>query len=214
MLTLRPFLLTLAFLPSSVGATPPLFHDAFDKGFAQWRVLDPRTWKVVPHDGGEGVEIVTRESEYAPPHRSPLHVALVKDLQVADFEMTFRVRSTLDTGPHRDCCVFFGYQDDAHFYYAHLGALPDPNSGQIMVVDKADRRPLTQNTKPVPWDDQWHSVRLVRDTRDGRIAVYFDDAPEPLMEAFDKTFGAGAVGIGSFDDCNVFDDVEVRGLGE
>jgi hypothetical protein len=204
----------IALMPSGGTAREPFFRENFDEGLSRWRVLDPKTWSVAAGVHGRGVEIVARESAYAPPHRSPLHVALVRDFDVENFELRFRVRSTLDTGPHRDCCVFFGYQDDAHFYYAHLGALPDPNSGQIMVVDGADRRPLTQNTRPVPWDDRWHDVRLVRDTRSGRIAVYFDDSPEPLMEAFDKTFGAGAVGIGSFDDCNVFDDLEVRGLEE
>jgi hypothetical protein len=63
----------------------------------------------------------------------------------------------------------------------------------------------------VPWDDQWHSVKLVRDVASGRIAVYVDDLEKPLMEVTDKTFTAGRVGIGSFDDMNDFTAVKVSG---
>jgi len=65
--------------------------------------------------------------------------------------------------------------------------------------------------KPVPWDDQWHTVKLVRDVASGRIAVYFDDLETPLMETTDTTFTAGRIGIGSFDDMNDFTNVTVRG---
>ena len=80
-----------------------------------------------------------------------------------------------------------------------------------MIVDGAARRPLTNNTRPVPWDDQWHTVRLVCDVASGRIAVCFDDLETPLMEAIDKTFTSGRVGIGSFDDMNDFTAVKVVG---
>ena len=138
-------------------------------------------------------------------------MALVKDLELTDTVITFQVKSTRDTGGHRDCCVFFNWRDPEHFYYVHLGAKPDPASGQIMIVDGAPRRPLTKNTKPVPWDDQWHTVKLVRDTATGRIAVYFDDLATPLMETTDTTFTSGRVGIGSFDDMNDFTAVTVSG---
>jgi hypothetical protein len=34
---------------------------------------------------------------------------------------------------------------------------------------------------------------------------------KPLMEALDKTFTSGKVGIGSFDDMNDFSDVKIYG---
>lgn len=80
-----------------------------------------------------------------------------------------------------------------------------------MIVDGAPSRPLTTNTKRVPWDDEWHTVKLVRDTASGRIAVYFDDLEQPLMETVDKTFTGGRVGIGSFDDMNDFTAVTIHG---
>lgn len=196
--------------PSLMSAkAPPVFEEDFTNGLAGWEVLDPDTWR----ENTDGtVEITARQSDYKPPHRSPWHVSLVKDLQVGNTAIELRVRSTKDTGNHRDCCVFFGWQDAAHFYYVHLGAKPDPASGQIMIVDDAPRRPLTKNEKRVPWTDGWHNVRLERDTASGRIAIYFDDLTTPFLEVTDTTFGTGRVGIGSFDDLNAFDDVRVWDL--
>ncbi len=185
------------------------FEEDFESGMDRWELFDPKTWRINERDGNHAAEITARESEYAASVRSPFHIALVKDLEVGDAVMDFQVRSTLDTGNHRDCCVFFGHQDPTHFYYAHLGARPDPNSGQIMIVDGAPRRPLTENRRLVPWDDQWHNVRLERRLKEGTIRVYFDDLEQPLMQATDTTFGAGRIGFGSFDDRDEFDDVRV-----
>lgn len=202
---LNPLFFIIACVASH-AAEPALFEDDFSDGLSRWEVLDPATWR----EGDGFVEITARESAYRPPHRSPGHVALARGVEAGDVAITFRVKSTLDTGPHRDCCVFFGWQDPAHFYYVHLGARPDPRSGQIMIVDGADRRPLTTNERPVPWGDGWHTVKVVRDTATGSIRVYFDDLAEPLLEATDKTFGAGRVGIGSFDDLCAFDDMRIE----
>ena len=116
----------------------------------------------------------------------------------------FKRRAGKDHG-----CIIFNHQDPANFYYAHLGAKPDPASGQIMIVQNAPRRPLTQNTKTVPWTDQWHQVKVVRDVAKGTIEVFFDDMTKPQLSATDKTFGKGRIGIGSFDDMNDFDDVRL-----
>ncbi|MGV3486382.1 MAG: hypothetical protein ACO1RT_18330 [Planctomycetaceae bacterium] len=202
--------------PSRPEYTPPaknvVFQENFEAGIDRWEVLDPNTWRLARQPSNTTFEIVRRESEYQPPVRSPGHVALVKDLTLTSFEITFRVRSTKDTGNHRDCCVFFAYRDDQHFYYAHLGAKPDPHSGQIMIVNEAPRLALTQNQKLTPWDDQWHQVRLVRRMPAGTIEVYFDNMDQPLMSVVDKMFTEGRVGIGSFDDMNEFDDVVIRRL--
>ncbi len=194
---------------STAAASEPAFADDFENGTSRWQMLDPQTWTHRTLDGSNVIEITARKSEYRPPVRSPHHVALVKDLQLGSFEMTFRVKSTKDTGNHRDCCVFFNYVDDQHFYYVHLGARPDPHSGQIMIVNEAPRRALTDNQKRTPWDDQWHRVKVVRDVESGRIAVYFDDMETPHMEVTDRTFVTGRIGLGSFDDLNAFDDVVI-----
>ena len=77
--------------------------------------------------------------------------------------------------------------------------------------ERAPRRALTKNKNLVPWDDQWHHVRVERNTKSGKIAVFFDDMKKPIMEAYDKTFTSGRVGIGSFDDMNDFSHVKIYG---
>ncbi|MEM9828163.1 MAG: hypothetical protein AAF958_16345 [Planctomycetota bacterium] len=186
-----------------------VFKEDFESGTKRWQLLDPKTWRIRKHSDGHSFEITARKSQYKPPTRSPGHVALVKDLKVGNCEIRFRVRSTKDTGNHRDCCVFFSYQNPSQFYYVHLGAKPDPHSGQIMIVDEAPRKALTKNEKKTPWDDDWHEVLVRRNIETGLIEVFFDDMTTPHMSVTDKTFGEGQVGIGSFDDLNEFDDLTV-----
>ena len=186
-----------------------VFEEDFEQGTDRWETTDDTNWELHDRDGGKAFGIVDRRSDYKPEYRSPYTIALIKDLEVADFVMKLEVKSILDTGGHRDCCIFFNHQDPEHFYYVHLGAKPDPHSGQIMVVNGAPRRALTNNEKPTPWDDEWHDVKVVRDTESGLIEIYFDDMKTPHMKCVDKTFGKGRVGIGSFDDVNDFDNIRI-----
>ena len=215
---LEPRLLFLIFLLAGTLAAddlakqPVIFTEDFEKGHERWETTDAESWTHRKIDGNHVFGINRRSSKYRPKVRSPHHIALIKDVQVADFVLTFRVKSTKDTGGHRDCCVFFNWQDPQNFYYVHLGARPDPHSGQIMIVKNAPRKALTKNKNNTPWKNEtWHNVKLVRDSKAGTITVYFDDMTKPHMQVTDKTFGKGRVGIGSFDDMNDFDNIKLRG---
>jgi hypothetical protein len=209
------FCLSLLAQPAAADDTqaelPLIFREDFENGFHRWKLSDPQGWIHRKIDTNHVFGIKSRTNAYKPQVRSPHHIALIKGIKVSDFVLTFRVRSTKDTGNHRDCCVFFNHQDATHFYYVHLGAKPDPHSGQIMIVDGAPRKALTNNKKSVPWDDQWHQVKVTRDGKTGLIQIYFDDMQAPLMATVDKTFDQGQIGLGSFDDMNDFDDIELRG---
>ncbi len=190
---------------------PLVFSEDFEHGSNRWELTDDTAWTLRKEGDNHVFGLNRRKSNYAPEVRSPHNIALIKDIELQDFVLIFKVRSTKDTGNHRDCCTFFGYQNPTHFYYAHLGAKPDPASGQIMIVNAEPRRPLTNNKKLVPWDDQWHTVKVVRDSSSGTIEVYFDDMKNVHMKAVDKTFGKGRIGVGSFDDMNDFDDIKLYG---
>jgi len=193
------------------GELPLVFSEDFENGFERWDMTDPNGWTHGKKDGNHVFGINARKNNYKPEVRSPYHIALIKDVELSDFVLTFRVRSTKDTGNHRDCCVFFNHQDPTHFYYVHLGAKPDPHSGQIMIVNGAPRKAITENENKVPWTNEWHRVKVKRDSKKGTIEVYFDDMEKPVMTVNDQTFGKGRIGIGSFDDMNDFDDIELRG---
>ena len=190
---------------------PLVFSEDFEKGRERWETTDEKSWTHREIEENKVFGISRRQSSYKTKVRSPYHIALIKGLELSDFVMTFRVRSTKDTGGHRDCCVFFNHQDSTNFYYTHLGANPDPHSGQIMIVKDAPRKAITQNKNKTPWDDKWHNVKLVRDSKKGTIEIYFDDMKKIHMSAVDKTFGKGRIGLGSFDDMNDFDDIKIWG---
>jgi hypothetical protein len=201
----------LAWADDGPKAPPLLFSDDFSKGAERWEPTDAKAWKVADTKRGK-VYSQFRQSEYKPPHRSPINFALVKDLNVADVVLEASVRSTVKDYPHRDVCLFFGYQDPAHFYYVHLGKKADDHANQIFIVNGAPRTKIsTKTTDGTPWDDGWHHVKVVRKVGDGTIAVYFDDMTKPAMTARDKTFRRGRVGIGSFDDTADWADVKVYG---
>lgn len=205
----------LAFGSISYADEPPklplVFSENFEEGFANWDLSDPEGWVHREVEGNHVLGIKARKNAYRPPVRSPYHIALLKNVELADFTLTFRVRSTKDTGDHRDCCVFFNHQDPSHFYYVHLGARPDPHSGQIMIVNGADRKAITDNKNLIPWDGAWHQIKVTRNSNDGTIKIYFDDMEKPIMSVADKTFAKGRIGIGSFDDMNDFDDIKLWG---
>jgi hypothetical protein len=77
-------------------------------------------------------------------------------------------------------------------------------------VNAAPRTPLTNNTNGFAWDDDWHEIRLRRDSQSGTIEVYFDDMKTPRLIAKDTIFGKGRIGIGSFDDMDAFDAIEIK----
>ena len=99
-----------------------LFEDDFENGHGKWEIVDSESWALQEHGKGKSLSITRRNSEHEPKVRSPRHIALMKYIKAENFELTFKVKSTLDTGNHRDCCVFFNYQDPTNFYYVHLGA--------------------------------------------------------------------------------------------
>lgn len=179
---------------------------------AGWTFTDRAAWRVV--EGGPSGPFLEQfqPSRYEPSVRSPLNIALLPELDVADLDLKLKVRSTARDYGHRDLCLFFGYQDPSHFYYAHLGKEADPHAHSIFLVDGKPRVSIAEDrTQGTPWTDGWHTVRIVRKVADGLIQVYFDDVDTPIMTAHDKTFTHGRLGVGSFDDTGQFDAIQVRG---
>ena len=192
---------------------PLIFQEDFEKGATHWAPKDPTGWKVKKTKSGQVYSQFKKDSSYQPPHRSPFHVSLIKDVLVGDFELTVQVRSTHEDYGHRDVCLFLGFQDSAHFYYVHLGKKTDDHANQIFIVNEKPRIKIShKTTSGTNWDDQWHTVKIVRRIKDGLISVYFDDLQHPIMLAKDQTFSWGKVGLGSFDDTGDWDNLQLRGI--
>ncbi len=187
------------------------FEDSFAHGADHWSPSDPAAWKIIDAAQGKAYSL-TKLSSYKPPHRSPLGFSLIKDITVGDFTLDVDAQSTIKEYPHQDLCLFFGYQDPDHFYYAHLGRKTDEHANQIFIVDGRDREKIsTKTTEGTVWGTTWHHLRVTRSVSDGSIAVYFDDMEAPAMIAADKHFTWGQVGVGSFDDTGSFANVKLTG---
>ena len=148
---------------SDDSATLIRFSEDFENGIDRWETLDPQTLAAQCARQNHTFEITARESDYKPAVRSPGHIALINDrCSWRTSNSRFGCAAPRTRAIHRDCCIFFGWQDPTHFYYAHLGAKPDPASGQIMIVNDAPRTPLTTNRKRVPGPMTGINVKVVR----------------------------------------------------
>jgi hypothetical protein len=193
---------------------PIVYQASFEDGkLSDWKMTDGSAWKIVETDRGKTLGLV-KQSDYQPKVRSPFNYALVNDVAVTDFTLDVNVKSTTRDYGHRDLCLFFGHQDAEHFYYVHLGKHADPHAHSIFLVNAEPRVSIVKDgdrTKGTPWTDGWHHLRVTRSAGSGETRVYFDDMETPIMRAVDQTFKWGKVGVGSFDDTGLFDDLVVRG---
>src|SRR5262245_50935268 len=198
-------LIAVAVAPGASAADPPaktlqglplVFHEDFQAGnLDRWEMSDPAAWKLVKQ-GDRHVLSQFQQSQVKTPVRSPFNRALVRDVWVGDFVLDVRLQSTARDYGHRDLCVFFGFNDPAHLYYVHLGKQADPHAHSIFLVNNAPRVSIAKTrTDGTPWDDGWHTARVVRKVETGRIAVYFDDLDKPIMTAEDRQFSSGRVGV-------------------
>jgi hypothetical protein len=217
--------LALAFLAlvSAVGAAenPPgipadyklLYQQDFKSAEAMndFVFTDVKAWKITSGDK-QALELAGK-SDYKPPFRSPVNIALLKGKAFEDFIIEADCLQTGKEYGHRDMVFFYGYQSPSRFYYTHIATSADNNAHNCFIVNEAARVKFGHEvTKGVNWGlGVWHHVRLERKASDGTVRVFFDDMANPIMTAEDKTFGAGAVGFGSFDDTGKIANVKIWG---
>ncbi|HAB17024.1 MAG TPA: hypothetical protein PLX89_08265 [Verrucomicrobiota bacterium] len=195
-------------------AVPPgyalVYEQHFDapESLRQFTYSDPQAWKF-SGDGASFALELAKQSDYQPTVRSPFNIALIGDRIFGDFVLEADLIQTGKEYGHRDMCLFFGVQDPAHLYYAHIATKTDDHAHNVFIVNQAPRIKISsQTTSGVNWGlGVWHRVRLER--QKGKITVFFDDMKQPIMSADDQTFGAGWVGFGSFDDTGKVDNIRI-----
>ncbi len=186
----------------------------FETGSADgWQPNDPSHWRVVA-DGGSMIYELTAPGA-AGPVRAPTSWSLWAGHDVSSFEFTGRLRCYTDPSiPFRDMCVFFHFQDPAHFGYVHFAGSSDDVHNIIGLVNGADRVKI--NAEPAGasvfrlTDKDWHAFKVMCDARTGEIRAYLDDMAVPVLTARDRTLGHGLVGVGSFDDTGAFDGLVLK----
>ncbi len=199
---------------TAASAEPPKY---VPNGFSlQWRAdftdkkvlerlefSDPQAWRLSKAKGKPALEL-SGSSRYSYKVRSPSSIALLKTRKFGDFLFEAELLQTGRDYGHRDLCLFFGFQDPGHYYYAHFASKTDSQANQIFMVDeKPFTKISTKTTKGSKWGrDKWHKVRVQRIGT--KISVWFDDMTTPAMLADDKSFGTGYVGFGSYNDTGMF----------
>jgi hypothetical protein len=210
-----------AFQPLTLGADDHipngyklLYEQTFEspESIREFQMSDAKAWKYSKEEKGGALELAA-QSEYKPEVRSPVNIALIKDKVFGDFILEADLVQTGKEYGHRDMCLFFGFQNPKQFYYTHMATKADPNAHNVFIVNNEPRKNFAKTTTTgVNWGlNIWHKVRLERKLADGTIKVYFDDMTIPIMVAEDKTFGAGFIGFGSFDDTGKVDNVKIWG---
>lgn len=191
-----------------------LYEQTFEASSAlhDFVMTDPRAWKWSKDEQGSALELVS-QSDYKPAVRSPVNIALIADKVFGDFILEADLIQTGKEYGHRDMCLFFGFQAATKFYYTHIATAADDHAHNVFIVNEKPRTKIAkETTKGANWGlGIWHKVRLERKVSEGTIKVYFDDLLKPIMLAEDKTFGAGYVGFGSFDDTGKIDNIKIWG---
>ncbi len=181
---------------------------ASSSSLARFECTDPQAWRWLEIDGAGTLDL-HKQSAYVPPHRSPLNLALLRDVTVGDVALELEAWQTGREYPHRDLVFVFGHRDAAHFCYAHLASAADGSAHHLQLVDGADRAPRTvQRTQGVAWGSGWKHVRIER--KGTRVRVWFDRGSEPVLEG-ELPSWPGRIGLGSFDDTGRFRGLVLRG---
>lgn len=187
-------------------ASEPSLHPLQQRN--QWQLEDPAAWEW-QGDGEATTLVLKRQSHYKPKVRRPFNLAWFTGAEWDSFTLTCEARLDVFNKGNNDLCLAFGGRSDSEFYYAHLGEAADGVHLHMHVVNKADRKSITtQRSQTLPWQpDHWHQIKLVRDASSGSMKVWFDD--QVVLQASDKTFSKGHIGLGSFDDIGAFRKVIV-----
>lgn len=199
------------------------------KSFDDFMMTDRSAWGLLKEKGNT-VLALQGASDYQPPHRSPLNIALIKGLTFGSFVLEVDILQSGVKGTpiaqfmkenpdpskaggyaHRDHCFFFGFQDPAHYMYIHIAKTGDNNAHNVFVVNGSPRTPITDfRTVGVDWGvEVWRKIRIVRDIEKGTVVFYFDDMLTPIMIADEVPFAQGFIGFGSFDDIGWVDNIKI-----
>lgn len=183
-----------------------------------WRPLHPEKWQF------PGTEVIQaqRGDDPGPPRRPFEYATLLAGPRFASVQIDAEVRIDEPvTRNDRDVVILWGWQSDTQFYYTHLSQDNTiyPHNG-IFVVNNADRLRIddqwngTIGAPPSIKDTNYHKIRVRYCAETGRISVYVDTFDQPRITATNKTFGAGRIGFGSFDNFGRIRNLTITGTDE
>ena len=111
-------LLVAGCIPFDAEAYPTVYEQTCAEAscLEDFVFTDATKWRMREGDHAPALELVGR-SDYRPPHRSPLSIALIEGVEVQDFDLDVDLLQTGRNYGHRDLCLFFGVQSKSRFSY-------------------------------------------------------------------------------------------------
>lgn len=200
----------VGFAMAKPSVTDKFADFSFEKAadFDDWQVRKGSEWK---SDEKAGLYRLTKQGKQGE-FRRPLSWSVWKGQAVEACEIHVRARCLTPTKVKgRDVLILFGFQDPDHFYYVHFSAENAKVHNIFAKVDGGERTPLPMKGERTPrlLEEGFQSLKLTHDPATGEIAAWVDG--KPVLQAVDKTFSGGYVGIGSFDDTVDFDQFTLKG---
>ncbi|MDF7823955.1 hypothetical protein P4B35_08015 [Pontiellaceae bacterium B12227] len=170
----------------------------------QLTLLTSNLWKTGEVEG-RACLILHTAGEQRPPVRRPAEFALLKSEQPIGAFTIEAATLEPEAVKNRDVSLIFGYQDDTHFYYAHISSNSDNKFHNIIMrVDGDSRTRINLEKDPEPrLSKGWRTLKIQHE-ESGAIRVFVDDLETPLMTAQDQTYPVGKIGFGAFDDRAAF----------
>jgi hypothetical protein len=185
--------------PQQFSSADPYLGDR-----SNYTELNASRWAVVNDSNNLRYAITT--TDYSNLSGSRLgEYALVNGRTYGDFHLTAEAKSTDDlvSNPAADYDVVFGYQDANNYYYMMFNHV-DANT-QLFKVVNGQRETIANATRAGFFDNDYHTIEVARTGTLIQVSV----GGTQILSANDPTFGAGRIGLGSFNDSVRFDDVTI-----
>jgi hypothetical protein len=190
-----------------------------DEAGENWVFRTPELWRVAQEGERHFLQMaIPPERPSLPGVRRPQEFAIYVPYEFRGFSLSAQVRCDRDPSvAYRDAVIIFGWQDETHFYYAHLSGATDEWHNALVRVDGQTRKslvPVGQRPPPTLKDKAWHKVDVLRDAKAGTIEVYvdaYDASARPVFRVVDRAYEWGHIGVGSFDDHASFANVKIEG---
>jgi len=207
--------------PGQLGPAIATVSEQFllDEPGDDWVFRTPELWRIAREGDRRFLQMAVPPERPMPPGvRRPQEYAVYAPYEFRGFSLSIRVRVDRDPSVvRRDAVILFGWQDDTHFYYAHLSGATDEWHNALIRVDGQKRVSLIPPGKrppPTITDAGWHKVDVLRNAGTGMIEVYvdaYDEAALPVFRVVDRTYEWGRIGVGSFDDHASFAQIRLEG---
>jgi len=199
LLSFSIFVITSFAQSKKEGKVKTIYSQGFnnDKSTRDFEYTDASKW-LISKKGKSGKSLkCLGKGQYVDANGGPSIMAILKNIEVKDFELELLVQQNGKNFDLLDFCIFYGIKDSLHYSYAQIAGHADKNTHNIFQVDATKpQRLCDKQNKGIRWGvDEWHKVKVVRNTSNQSLKVYFND--ELILQTNEDTITSGYIGFGS-----------------